>query len=162
MDAESWYASLPTMYGSAAALITDTDGPSARVLLVKPNYRKGWALPGGMLEEGEPPHSGCFREVEEELGLALPIGRLLTVAWTAADGERPRPIVGFIFDGGVLPDPGDIRLQEEELDDWRFTAPGEFADHLPAFLVGRVRAALTARGTGGGAAYIAAEEPIAW
>ena len=70
MDAESWFASLPTMYGSAAALITDTDGPSARVLLVKPNYRAGWSLPGGILEEGEPPHVGCFREVEEELGLA--------------------------------------------------------------------------------------------
>jgi 8-oxo-dGTP pyrophosphatase MutT (NUDIX family) len=104
---------------------------------------------------------GCAREVEEELGLALPIGPLLTVAWTAPDGERPRPIVGFIFDGGVLPDPSSIRLQEEELDDWRFTAPDEFGDHLPSFLVGRVRAALTARGTGC-AAYIAAEEPIAW
>lgn len=161
MDAKSWFASLPTMYGSAAALITDTNGPSARVLLVKPNYRTGWSLPGGILEEGEPPHVGCFREVEEELGLALPIGPLLTVAWTAPDGERPRPIVGFIFDGGVLPDPGSIRLQEEELDDWRFTTPDEFSDHLPGFLVGRVRAALTARGTGG-AAYIAAEEPIAW
>ena len=43
------------MYGSAAALITDTDGPSARVLLVKPNYRARWSLPGGILEEGEPP-----------------------------------------------------------------------------------------------------------
>ena len=40
MDEASWYASLPTMYGSAAVLITDTDGPSARVLLVKPNYRE--------------------------------------------------------------------------------------------------------------------------
>ena len=161
MDAGSWFASLPTMYGSAAALITDTDGPSARVLLVKPNYRAGWSLPGGILEEGEPPHVGCFREVEEELGLALPIGPLLTVAWTAPDGVRPRPIVGFIFDGGVLPDPSSIRLQEEELDDWRFTAPDEFGAHLPSFLVGRVRAALTARGTGC-AAYIAAEKPIAW
>ncbi len=60
MDAGSWFASLPTMYGSAAALITDTDGPSARVLLVKPNYRAGWSLPGGILEQGEPPHVGLL------------------------------------------------------------------------------------------------------
>ena len=102
MDAESWYASLPTMYGSAAALITDTDGPSARVLLVKPNYRERWSLPGGILEEGEPPHVGCFREVEEELGLLLPAGPLLAVSWTAPEGDRPKPIISFIFDGGVL------------------------------------------------------------
>ena len=56
MDEESWYASLATMYGSAAALITDTDDPSARVLLVKPNYRDLWSLPGGILEDGEAPH----------------------------------------------------------------------------------------------------------
>ena len=67
MDERDWYASLATSYGSAAALITDHDGPAASVLLVKLNYRDHWNLPGGMLEDGEPPHAGCFfREVEEE------------------------------------------------------------------------------------------------
>ncbi len=160
MDAESWYASLPTMYGSAAALITDTDGPSARVLLVKPNYRDRWSLPGGILEEAEPPHVGCFREVEEELGLLLPTGRMLAVSWTAPDGERPKPIISFIFDGGVLADPSAIRLQEEELDDWRFTDPAEFGEYLPSFLVPRVEEALTARFTGV-PAYIPVEAPVA-
>jgi 8-oxo-dGTP diphosphatase len=146
MDTQAWYASLPTMYGSAAAVITD--GPGGRVLLVKPNYRDHWSLPGGILEHGEAPHIGCFREVEEEIGLVLPPGPLLTVAWTAPDGERPRPIVSFLFDGGVLADSETIRLQEEELDDWRFVAPEEFGDYLPPFLLDRVRAALTARSTG--------------
>ena len=160
LDEASWYASLPTMYGSAAALITDTDGPSARVLLVKPNYRERWSLPGGMLEEGEPPHVGCFREVEEELGLLLPAGPLLAVGWTAPEGERPKPIISFIFDGGILADPGGIRLQEEELDDWRFTDPAEFGDYLPPFVVPRLRGALTARFTGA-PAYVPIEAPIA-
>ena len=160
MDEVSWYASLPTMFGSAAALITDSGGPSARVLLVKPNYRDLWSLPGGILEDGEPPHVGCLREVEEELGLSLPAGRILTVAWSAPVGVRPRPIVSFVFDGGVLDDPGRIRLQHEELDGWRFTRPDELADYLPSFVLGRVRAALTARATGV-PAYVAAEEPVA-
>ena len=159
MDEESWYASLATMYGSAAALITDTDGPSARVLLVKPNYRDLWSLPGGILEDGEAPHTGCFREVEEELGLSLPAGPILAVAWSAPDGVRPRPIVSFVFDGGVLADPGQIRLQEEELDAWRFTEPGEFERYLPPFVVSRVRAALTARFTGT-PAYVVTETPV--
>ena len=61
------------------------------------------------------------------------------MGWTAPEGERPKPIISFIFDGGVLADPGGIRLQEEELDDWRFTDPAEFGDYLPPFLVPRVR-----------------------
>jgi len=160
MDTQAWYGSLATMYGSAAAVITDA--PDGRVLLVKPNYRDHWSLPGGILEQGEPPSAGCFREVEEEIGLVLPAGRLLTVAWTAPDGERPRPIVSFLFDGGILSgaDAGRIRLQEEELDDWRFVAPEEFGRYLPPFLVGRVRAAVTARSTGV-PAYVEAEAPPA-
>ena len=158
MPEQDWYASLATMYGSAAALITDTDSPSARVLLVKPNYRELWSLPGGILEHGEPPHVGCFREVEEELGLAREIGSLLAVAWTAPEGARPRPIVSFVFDGGVLADPDAIRLQKEELDGWQFVAPAGLDGYLPPFMARRVRAALTARTTGA-AAYIAAEDP---
>jgi 8-oxo-dGTP diphosphatase len=117
------------------------------------------ALPGGILEHGEPPHLGCFREVEEELGLAREVGPLLVAAWTAPEGPRPRPIASYIFDGGVLADPGAIRLQKEELDDWRFVPPSEFEAHLPAFMARRVRAAVTARVTGT-AVYLPAETPI--
>ena len=49
VDADAWYATLATLYGSAAALITS---PAGEVLLVKPNYRELWSLPGGILEEG--------------------------------------------------------------------------------------------------------------
>jgi 8-oxo-dGTP diphosphatase len=159
MDEQDWYASLATTYGSAAALITDADGPSARVLLVKPNYRDHWGLPGGMIEDGEPPHAGCFREVEEELGLVRDVGPMLVVAWTGPDGDRPRPIVSFVFDGGVLADPAAIRLQKEELDDWRFVAAAEFDEYLPSIMARRTRAAVTARATGR-AAYIAVEAPF--
>ncbi len=102
---------------------------------------------------------GCVREVEEELGLPLPAGPLLAVSWTAPEGDQAKPIISFIFDGGVLADPAGIRLQEEELDDWRFTDPAEFGEYLPPFLVPRVAAALTARFTGV-PAYVAIEESV--
>ena len=160
MDERDWYASLATSYGSAAALITETDtvGSSARVLLVKPNYRDHWNLPGGMLEDGEPPHVGCFREVEEELGLALDLGDLLAVTWAGPEGVRPRPSVSWVFDGGVLADPEAIRLQKEELDDWRFVAPADFGDYLPPFMARRARAAMTGR-AGGRTVYVASGAP---
>ena len=145
MDAGSWFASLPTMYGSAAALITDTDGPSARVLLVKPNYRPDWGIPGGIVEAGEAPDQCVTREIAEELALDIPAGDLLVVDWMAAAGERPQAIMNFIFDGGVLTDPGAIRLQEEELDDAQFLGWAEAEARMPANSAARVPAARQAR-----------------
>jgi 8-oxo-dGTP diphosphatase len=144
-DQAAWYASLATMYGTAAALITS---PSGDVLLVKPNYREHWSLPGGILEDGEPPHVGCGREVLEELGLTMAPGPLLAVAWIAPEGLRPKPMIAFIFDGGELADAAEIVLQESELDEFRFVPPSAVAEYLPPHMRVRVDAALRARDTG--------------
>ena len=86
-DPDTWFAGLPGVVIAAGALITD---PAGRVLLVKPNYRERWALPGGICELGEPPQVGCGREVAEELGMDMPVGRLLATDWVTAL-RRPRP-----------------------------------------------------------------------
>jgi 8-oxo-dGTP pyrophosphatase MutT (NUDIX family) len=156
----AWYATLPTMFGAAGALITN---PAGRILLVKPNYRDHWSVPGGILEHGEPPHVGCQREVEEEIGLRIVPGPLLVVDWSPPDGVRPKPIVHFIFDGGELDDDAPIRLQAEELDDYRFADAGELAGYLPGFLVARLTAAVRAREVSTSAAsatvYLARDVP---
>jgi 8-oxo-dGTP diphosphatase len=141
----AWFAQLPTMFGTAAALFTN---PAGQVLLVKPNYRDHWLLPGGILEDGEAPHAGCRREVSEELGLDIEPGPLLALGWAAPEGARPKPILVFIFDGGVLADDVPIRLQESELDEYRFVAAGELDRYLPQVMSARVSAALRNRGSG--------------
>ena len=138
----AWFASLPTMYGAAAALFTDELG---RVLLVKPNYRDHWSLPGGILEEGEPPPAGCAREVAEELGLHITPGELLVVDWVAPEGARPKPTVHWVYDGGTIPAATPVTLQAEELDEYRFVAPAGLPDYLPPVITARVVAALRAR-----------------
>ncbi len=154
-DDVAWYATLPTMFGAAAAIFTD---PAGRVLLVKPNYRDHWSLPGGIIDEAEPPHECCRREVEEEIGLQITPGPLLVIDWSPPDGIRPRPLVHFIFDGGEVDDGVPIRLQESELDDYRFVEPGEAGRYLPPRLAARVAAALRSRGTGR-AAYLPQVQP---
>jgi 8-oxo-dGTP diphosphatase len=154
-DEATWYASLATMYGTAAALITS---PADEVLLVKPNYRALWSLPGGILEDGEPPDVGCAREVREELGVSVPVGPLLAVDWIPPAGLRPRPLVAFVFDGGVLTNPSVIVLQESELDEFRFVPVADVAGYLPPHMTVRVtsaHAALT-RGPAAGAVYVPA------
>lgn len=146
-DAEeaAWFAGLATMFGAAGALFTDPDG---RVLLVKPNYRDHWSLPGGILEHGEPPHEGCRREVAEEIGIDITPGRLLAVGWTGPDGLRPRPVVHFVFDGGTLAADAPIRLQAEELDEHRFVDAADLDRYLPPLIIARVAAALRGRAAG--------------
>ncbi|MGD0244259.1 MAG: NUDIX hydrolase [Streptosporangiaceae bacterium] len=141
----AWYAQLPTMFGAAGALFTDHDG---RVLLVKPNYREHWSLPGGIMEQDEPPHEACRREILEELGLDIVADRLLVVGWAGLEGRRPRPVMHFVFDGGTLASDVSIRLQAEELDDYRFVEPADLDEYLPALISARVVAAVRGRETG--------------
>jgi 8-oxo-dGTP diphosphatase len=151
----AWYARLPTMFAAAAAVFTGTAG---RVLLVKPNYRDHWSLPGGILDHGEAPHEGCRREVKEELGLDVEPGRLLVVGWAGPHDARPRPVVHFIFDGGPLAEDTPIQLQAEELDEYRFVEPGRVDDYLPPIISERVAAAVRGRDTGT-TAYLPWTEP---
>jgi 8-oxo-dGTP diphosphatase len=145
VDHDTWFSQLPGVVVAAGALITD---PAGRVLLVKPNYRDHWNLPGGICEHGEPPHQGCAREVTEELGLELPVGGLLAIDWSQPYGAQARPIMHFVFDGGTLGSGAGIVLQREELDDFRFTDPAEVTGYLAPYGVRRVAAALEARARG--------------
>jgi 8-oxo-dGTP diphosphatase len=124
---EIYYAGLAAAYVTAGALITD---PAGRVLLVKPHYRDHWLLPGGTAEDNERPEVACARELEEEIGRTGPVGPLLVVAWSPARAERPRPMVKFVFDGGVLDRPDRIRLQEDELDAHAFFEAGDAVSRL--------------------------------
>lgn len=138
---EVWYAKLPAFYAAAAALITD---PGGRVLLVKPNYRDSWLMPGGYVDADELPHHTVRRELGEELGITLEVGALLVVDWAPAAGPRPRAIVNFVFDCGTLADPGVIRLRTEELDAARFFEVDEAVRRLPAAVAPRIPGALSA------------------
>ena len=144
-DPDTWYANLPGVVVAAGALITDAAG---RVLLVKPNYRDHWVLPGGICEHGEPPQAGCARELAEELGLNIPVGRLLATDWSQPYGTGARPIMHFMFDGGLLDDDAAIVIQEAELDGYRFTAVGDLPGYLAAYGLTRVSGALRARESG--------------
>ncbi|MFG3269438.1 NUDIX domain-containing protein [Streptomyces luteogriseus] len=152
-DFAAYIASLPRVLAGAAALFRDGEG---RVLLVEPNYREGWALPGGTVEsdDGETPRQGARRETAEEIGLDRELGRLLAVDWVLGTG-RP-PLVAYLYDGGVLSEDElkAIRLQEEELLSWRLVAREDLPEYLPGPLGGRVLAALDVLADGSGTAEL--------
>jgi 8-oxo-dGTP pyrophosphatase MutT (NUDIX family) len=65
---------------SAGVLFHDADG---RVLLVQLSYVAHWDIPGGTVDAEEAPWTTAAREVREELGLDLPLGRLLVIDYYA-------------------------------------------------------------------------------
>ncbi|MFG3496960.1 NUDIX domain-containing protein [Streptomyces sp. NPDC047928] len=158
-DYAAYIAGLPRVLAGAACLFRDTEG---RVLLVEPNYREGWALPGGTIEsdDGETPRGAARRETLEEIGLDVEPGRLLAVDWVL--GPARPPIVAYVYDGGVLDGEQfrSIRLQEEELVSWKLVRREE----LPAYLLGtlgpRVMAALDTLAEGRGPVELENGRPV--
>jgi 8-oxo-dGTP pyrophosphatase MutT (NUDIX family) len=140
-----WYANLATFYAATGALITD---PTGRVLLVKPNYRPHWTLPGGMIEATETPSEALARELDEELALQITIGPLLLVDWAPPAGDRPRPIIYFLFDAGTITDTTGLILQPDEIDDVQLFAPDDARTALAPHVAHRLPAALAARTAG--------------
>jgi 8-oxo-dGTP diphosphatase len=134
-----------TILSAAGALILDEAG---RVLLVEPNYKDYWEIPGGLIEVGETPSAACRREIAEELGLTVEPGRLLVVDWAPHPEHGDRVL--FVFDGGTLtpPDIAAIRLQPSELDSYEFLPPAAALRRLIPRLRRRVDAALHARTEG--------------
>ncbi|WP_415855974.1 NUDIX domain-containing protein [Sinomonas sp. G460-2] len=134
-----YFRTLPRRRVAAGLVIRDGDG---RVLVVKPNYKDGWLLPGGTVDPGEAPRTAARREGREELGLDIEPGALLLVAHSAF----PDPIgdgLSFLYDGGQLPAGAEVVLQEEELTEWKFLAVEDFASHFGAHGAQNVRSALT-------------------
>ncbi|HEY7432717.1 MAG TPA: NUDIX hydrolase [Streptosporangiaceae bacterium] len=118
---------LPAIPVSAGALIFDEAG---RLLILKPTYKSGWTIPGGVMEaDGETPWEACQREVREECGIEVRHGRLACM-----DFRRPhqgkRGGIRFLFDCGAIDGESlaTIELQAEEISEHRILP---LADALP-------------------------------
>ena len=87
-----------------------------RMPLYETQFKEDWELPGGIVEPLEPARLGAAREVREELGVDLQVGRLLVADWIP-----PHPgwddAIEMIFDGGTV-DENDLAywsLQSTEI-----------------------------------------------
>ena len=117
------------------------------MLAVEPNYKDGWTLPGGTVEAGEDPRTGCFREVVEEVGLHLPEGRLIAVTHGVSMGMWGDS-VSFLYDGGRVPSDTPITVQEEELLSYRWVAPEDLETVMSPGMAAHLRAAIEALESG--------------
>jgi len=111
-------AEVPGIPVSAGAMVFDRAG---RLLILKPTYKAGWTIPGGVMEaDGETPWDACRREVREECGIELGSGRLACVDFRPSRPGRPGGI-RFLFDCGAADDAAlaAITVQPEEIAEYR-------------------------------------------
>ncbi len=142
VDASFW-ALLPRKRVGAGVVPVDDAG---RVLLVEPAYKPGWEVPGGLVEPGEAPRAAAQREVREELGLDVVVGRLVVVDWQPP-GRRPDDGLMLLY---ACESVGSERivLQESELRSWRWCDSDEVAARTTPFMARRLAAAVAAIGSG--------------
>jgi 8-oxo-dGTP pyrophosphatase MutT (NUDIX family) len=152
-DPEAWNSYLaegnarqPRKRVSADILLRDGQG---RILLVDPVYKPDWDLPGGMAEANEPLADTVRRELREELGLEVTVGRLLCVDWVSPQGPWD-DLLNFIFDGGILGSEAisSLRLVDDELRAFEFCDEKRAIERLRPYVWRRVSAALDALETG--------------
>jgi ADP-ribose pyrophosphatase YjhB (NUDIX family) len=75
-----YFASDPTdIRLSVSAIVWQGDGPLRRLLLMRRSDNGHWGLPGGYVEAGESVTDAVAREVFEETGVRIEVGRLVGV-----------------------------------------------------------------------------------
>jgi ADP-ribose pyrophosphatase YjhB (NUDIX family) len=130
---------------SAGAMIWDSAG---RLLILDPTYKKGWTIPGGVMEaNGETPWQACRREVFEECALTVERARLAAIDTRPATANR-LPQLRLLFDCGVLSDDtfAGIRVSGEEIHGHALLPPAEALPLLRPAVRRRVASALASPG----------------
>ena len=100
----------PAPVECAGAVVRDESG---RLLLVRRGHEPGlgtWSLPGGRIEPDESAAAAAAREVEEETGLVVAIGELLTTV-DLPGGYRVHDFAGTVTGGRLRAgdDADDVR-----------------------------------------------------
>ncbi|MFB6807715.1 NUDIX domain-containing protein [Streptomyces sp. NPDC056387] len=139
-DARSAARTAPLV--AATGIVLDSGG---RVLVVTPSYGADPKLPGAAVEGTETPEEALARELREELGLAVAVGRLLAVD-TRRPGSLGRSVIAHVHLVGPLPPAQTAALSfpDGEAAAARWLAPEEACAVLPDRVAPRLRAGLAA------------------
>lgn len=140
LSPEEYAKSLPRKHSGVVVLFfNDKD----ELLVVKPNYKDGWILVGGSIDDNESPLSSAIRETKEEIGLEISDLHFVSVHYISAVGPFSDSYQ-FVFNGGKLSNEqiGSIKLQKEELDEYAFVSVEKAKTMLTPRMNARIKISL--------------------
>lgn len=113
---------------ASAGVVIYNDKKEALVL--KANYKPYWSFPGGWIEDNQTPIQAAIRELSEETGILI-IPQRLKFLYTINRVSNIMQSYQFIFEySGVIDAFTSIKLQPEEIDDYKFVSREEVLINL--------------------------------
>ncbi len=127
MNKIEYHKSLPKKGMGSGVLFLNTKN---ELLILKTTYKEHWTIPGGTVDKDESPRDAVVREVKEEIGLDISTPKFLGVSYKPNNGYGD--CLQFNFYGGVLTDADikSIRLQGDEIAEYKFLGIDEAASLL--------------------------------
>ena len=119
-----YYKSLPRKRMGSGMIIRNSKG---EMLVLKTTYKDNWEIPGGVVEEKESPVQTAEREALEELGIPVKVLSCLVIHYRSRKDKQDENIM-FVFDGGVLAENTELKLDKKEISEARFVS---FKDAIP-------------------------------
>jgi len=116
-----YYATNPTRLRLTVSAVARREGGNGEILLIQRADNAHWGLPGGHVEPGESVAQAAAREVLEETGCEIEVGRLIGVysdpefqTVELSSGERSQ-YVNLCFEARVTAEGGRATTPEETL-----------------------------------------------
>ena len=125
---KQWQASLPKKKVAVKVILRSDQG---NILLVKPDYKDTWQMPGGGVDANENPKHAAAREAKEETGLEIAVSDLRLID-SVFKAEEDYLFLIFEYQK-TLDETADYAVNDEEMEAYRFVAPGEVAGLLPKY-----------------------------
>jgi len=125
---KQWQASLPKKKVAVKVILKSDKG---NILLVKPDYKDTWQMPGGGVDEFEDPKVAAIRETEEETGVKIGTSDLRLVD---SIFKAKEDYLFLLFECVKLfSEDADYSVEDEEIEEYRFIHPNEVAELLPGY-----------------------------
>lgn len=125
---KQWQASLPKKKVAVKVILKSDKG---NILLVKPDYKDTWQMPGGGVEEYEDPKAAAIRETEEETGIKVEASDLRLVDSIFKSKED---YLFLLFECTKLyTEDADYSVEDEEIEEYKFINPNKVTRLLPAY-----------------------------